>query len=128
MAAWRQTTNALLLFTLLTSPDLGAPGAVALTVLFVCRVSRSETSGTSRSSGVPFVSEYLKEELLCEGSELCFEEVRAAKYFRQEANRAQAGLNREVEAEAVEQPCAPVPTSVLAPTQQVLPQEPQVSQ
>lgn len=54
-------------------------------MVFVCRVSRSETSGTipsSQSSNVQFVSEYLKDELLCEGSELCFEEVRAAKYFR----------------------------------------------
>lgn len=52
---------------------------------FVCRVSRSETSGaipSSHSSNVQVVSEYLKDELLCEGSELCFEEVRAAKYFR----------------------------------------------
>lgn len=52
---------------------------------FFCRVSRSETSGTitsSQTSNVQFVSEYLKDELLCEGSELCFEEVRAAKYFR----------------------------------------------
>lgn len=52
-------------------------------MVVVCRVSRSETSGASQSSDLLFVSEYLKEELLCEGSELCFEEVRAAKYFRQ---------------------------------------------
>ncbi|XP_059211852.1 mitotic checkpoint serine/threonine-protein kinase BUB1 [Centropristis striata] len=48
-------------------------------------VSRSETSGSlasSQSSGVQTVSAYLKEALLCEGSELCFEEVRAEKYFR----------------------------------------------
>lgn len=54
-------------------------------MVFVCRVSRSETSGTITSNQCPnvqFVSEYLKDELLCEGSELCFEEVRAAKYFR----------------------------------------------
>lgn len=51
--------------------------------VFFCSVSRSETSGASQSSNVQFVSEYLKEELLCEGSELCFEEVRAARYFRQ---------------------------------------------
>uniref|UniRef100_H3BWR7 BUB1 mitotic checkpoint serine/threonine kinase n=1 Tax=Tetraodon nigroviridis TaxID=99883 RepID=H3BWR7_TETNG len=53
------------------------------TIETIITVSRSETSGTSRSSSVQFVSEYLKEELLCEGSELCFEEVRATKYFRQ---------------------------------------------
>lgn len=67
------------LFCDFSSPDLG------LTVVFVCRVSRSETSGaipSSHSSNVQVVSEYLKDELLCEGSELCFEEVRAAKYFR----------------------------------------------
>ncbi|XP_041662017.1 mitotic checkpoint serine/threonine-protein kinase BUB1 isoform X2 [Cheilinus undulatus] len=48
-------------------------------------VSRSETSGTipsSQNSGVQTVSEYRTEELVCEGSELCFEEVRAEKYFR----------------------------------------------
>ncbi|XP_056872442.1 mitotic checkpoint serine/threonine-protein kinase BUB1 isoform X1 [Takifugu flavidus] len=55
------------------------------TIETIVTVSRSETSGTinsSQSSNVQFVSEYLKDELLCEGSELCFEEVRAAKYFR----------------------------------------------
>uniref|UniRef100_H3CAW3 BUB1 mitotic checkpoint serine/threonine kinase n=1 Tax=Tetraodon nigroviridis TaxID=99883 RepID=H3CAW3_TETNG len=81
------------------------------TIETIITVSRSETSGTSRSSSVQFVSEYLKEELLCEGSELCFEEVRATKYFRQakvqqedrtsmklgKANRTR--LNREKEAE-----------------------------
>ncbi|KAM9840320.1 mitotic checkpoint serine/threonine-protein kinase BUB1 [Aulostomus maculatus] len=47
-------------------------------------VSRSETSGmisSGQSSGVQVVSAYMKEELKCEGSELCFEEVRATKYF-----------------------------------------------
>lgn len=58
-------------------------GLRLLSVVFVCRVSRSESSGSSQSANVQFVSEYLKEELVCEGSELCFEEVRAAKYFRQ---------------------------------------------
>lgn len=50
------------------------------------RVSRSETSGavsSSLSSGVQTVPAYSKDELVCEGSELCFEEVRAAKYFRE---------------------------------------------
>ncbi|KAM6992345.1 mitotic checkpoint serine/threonine-protein kinase BUB1 [Tautogolabrus adspersus] len=48
-------------------------------------VSRSETSGaisSSQSSGDRTVSEYMTDELVCEGSELCFEEVRAEKYFR----------------------------------------------
>nr|XP_020444453.1 mitotic checkpoint serine/threonine-protein kinase BUB1-like [Monopterus albus] len=47
-------------------------------------VSRSETSGMlppSQGSSVQTVSEYIKDELVCEGSEFCFEEVRAAKYF-----------------------------------------------
>lgn len=49
------------------------------------RVSRSETSGAIRSgqsSSVQTVSEYMTDELVCEGSEFCFEEVRAEKYFR----------------------------------------------
>ncbi|XP_034534460.1 mitotic checkpoint serine/threonine-protein kinase BUB1 isoform X2 [Notolabrus celidotus] len=48
-------------------------------------VSRSETSGaipSSQNPGVQMVSEYMTDELVCEGSELCFEEVRAEKYFR----------------------------------------------
>ncbi|CAF89934.1 unnamed protein product, partial [Tetraodon nigroviridis] len=61
------------------------------TIETIITVSRSETSGTSRSSSVQFVSEYLKEELLCEGSELCFEEKLG------KANRTR--LNREKEAE-----------------------------
>ncbi|KAJ4921574.1 hypothetical protein JOQ06_029596, partial [Pogonophryne albipinna] len=47
-------------------------------------VSRSENSGTlpsSQRSGVQTVSQYTTEDLICEGSELCFEEVRARKYF-----------------------------------------------
>ncbi|CAK6969581.1 mitotic checkpoint serine/threonine-protein kinase BUB1 [Scomber scombrus] len=48
-------------------------------------VSRSEISGanpSSQGSSVPTVSEYMTDELVCEGSELCFEEVRANKYFK----------------------------------------------
>ncbi|MEQ2238051.1 hypothetical protein ILYODFUR_029372 [Ilyodon furcidens] len=51
----------------------------------VITVSRSETSGTlpsSQSTALLTVSQYNKDELVCEGSEFCFEEVRAAKYFR----------------------------------------------
>ncbi|MEQ2207789.1 hypothetical protein XENOCAPTIV_018735 [Xenoophorus captivus] len=51
----------------------------------VITVSRSETSGTlpsSQSAPLLTVSQYNKDELVCEGSEFCFEEVRAAKYFR----------------------------------------------
>ncbi|XP_008296329.1 mitotic checkpoint serine/threonine-protein kinase BUB1 [Stegastes partitus] len=57
------------------------PPANAMTVI----VSRSETSGkipSSQGSGVQTVSAYIEDELVCEGSELCFEEVRAEKYFR----------------------------------------------
>lgn len=53
--------------------------------LFSSRVSRSETSGvipSSQGSSVQAVSEYMTDELVCEGSELCFEEIRAEKYFR----------------------------------------------
>lgn len=50
-----------------------------------CSVSRSETSEWihSRQGGFSVtVSEYQTEALLCDGSELSFEEVRAAKYQR----------------------------------------------
>ncbi|XP_053193454.1 mitotic checkpoint serine/threonine-protein kinase BUB1 [Scomber japonicus] len=49
-------------------------------------VSRSETSRalpSGQGSSVPTVSAYMTDELVCEGSELCFEEVRAQKYFFQ---------------------------------------------
>ncbi|XP_017295472.1 mitotic checkpoint serine/threonine-protein kinase BUB1 isoform X2 [Kryptolebias marmoratus] len=49
-------------------------------------VSRSETSGTlpaGHRSSVQTVSEYLLDDLGCDGSEFCFEEVRAKNYFRQ---------------------------------------------
>lgn len=49
------------------------------------RVSRSETSGTiptSQGSGIQTVSEYTVEDLVCDESELCFEEARAQNYFR----------------------------------------------
>ncbi|KAK9531950.1 hypothetical protein VZT92_011338 [Zoarces viviparus] len=61
----------------------------------VITVSRSETSGTiPSSSGVRTVSAYTTEALVCEGSELCFEEVRAAKYF-QKLQEKQALERRE---------------------------------
>ncbi|KAM4595957.1 mitotic checkpoint serine/threonine-protein kinase BUB1-like, partial [Polymixia lowei] len=47
-------------------------------------ISRSENSGVSASgnaSGLQTMSFYRKDDLVCEGSELCFEEVRAARYF-----------------------------------------------
>nr|XP_046228859.1 mitotic checkpoint serine/threonine-protein kinase BUB1 isoform X2 [Scatophagus argus] len=56
------------------------------TVKTIITVSRSETSGTipsSQASSVQTVSEYIADELVCEGSEFSFEEVRAEKYFRQ---------------------------------------------
>lgn len=37
---------------------------------------------SSQNTGVKFVSEYMTEALICEGSEFCFEEVRAEKYFK----------------------------------------------
>ncbi|XP_028252612.1 mitotic checkpoint serine/threonine-protein kinase BUB1 isoform X2 [Parambassis ranga] len=54
------------------------------TVKMTITVSRSETSGaisSSHNSAIQTVSAYLTEQLVCEGSELCFEEVRAKKYF-----------------------------------------------
>ncbi|XP_072218984.1 mitotic checkpoint serine/threonine-protein kinase BUB1-like [Leuresthes tenuis] len=57
------------------------PPAHRMTII----VSRSETSGaipSSRGSSVQTVSEYMTNELVCEDSEFCFEEVRARKYFR----------------------------------------------
>ncbi|XP_071324022.1 mitotic checkpoint serine/threonine-protein kinase BUB1 isoform X2 [Trachinotus anak] len=61
---------------------LSKPPAVKTTII----VSRSETSGaipSGQGSSVQMVSEYMTDELVCEGSEFSFEEVRAAKYFRQ---------------------------------------------
>ncbi|KAK5852546.1 hypothetical protein PBY51_006399 [Eleginops maclovinus] len=62
-------------------------------------VSRSENLGvlpSSQGPGVRTVSEYMTEELLCEGSELCFEEVRARKYFEKlRAKQAQEERERE---------------------------------
>ncbi|XP_045916864.1 mitotic checkpoint serine/threonine-protein kinase BUB1 isoform X2 [Micropterus dolomieu] len=69
------------------------------TVKTFITVSRSENSGwipPSQDSNVVFVSEYMKDELVCEGSELCFEEVRAEKYFRK---MQQERLLREQEEE-----------------------------
>lgn len=37
---------------------------------------------SSQGSSVQTVSEYMTDELVCEGSELCFEEIRAEKYFQ----------------------------------------------
>ncbi|XP_038165258.1 mitotic checkpoint serine/threonine-protein kinase BUB1-like isoform X1 [Cyprinodon tularosa] len=48
----------------------------------IVTVSRSEVSRTLPSSAaVPTLSAYDKDKLVCDGSELCFEEVRAANYF-----------------------------------------------
>ncbi|XP_070705313.1 mitotic checkpoint serine/threonine-protein kinase BUB1 isoform X2 [Pempheris klunzingeri] len=73
----------------------------------VITVSRSETSGaipSSQGSGVQTVSAYMTDELVCEGSELCFEEVRAEKYFRklrekQEKEQREIAENRLKEEE-----------------------------
>uniref|UniRef100_A0A3Q2UD55 Mitotic checkpoint serine/threonine-protein kinase BUB1 n=2 Tax=Fundulus heteroclitus TaxID=8078 RepID=A0A3Q2UD55_FUNHE len=51
----------------------------------VITVSRSETSGTlpsGPSASAPAVSQYNTAQLACEGSEFCFEEVRAKNYWR----------------------------------------------
>ncbi|KAG7220516.1 hypothetical protein INR49_018043 [Caranx melampygus] len=65
---------------------LSKPAAVKTTII----VSRSETSGafpSGHGAGVQMVSEYMTDELVCEGSEYCFEEVRAARYFRRRQER-----------------------------------------
>lgn len=61
------------------------------------RVSRSETSGMfppGRASGVVTVSQYNKEALVLEGSELCFEEVQAQKYFQKLQGRKETSTPR----------------------------------
>ncbi|XP_029986037.1 mitotic checkpoint serine/threonine-protein kinase BUB1-like [Sphaeramia orbicularis] len=61
-------------------------------------VSRSETSGTIPSSfGVPTVAAYNKDELECEGSELCFEEVRAQRYFHKLQEKQEEERRRKTE-------------------------------
>ncbi|XP_058468675.1 mitotic checkpoint serine/threonine-protein kinase BUB1 isoform X2 [Solea solea] len=72
-----------------TSVDLLAKPPTVKTVV---TLSRSENSGVTRShqdSSVHTVSEYLKDELLCDGTELSFEEARAVRYFRTLQERQQ---------------------------------------
>ncbi|KAM8832363.1 mitotic checkpoint serine/threonine-protein kinase BUB1 [Spinachia spinachia] len=64
--------------------SIDSPQAAAYRTVTI--LSRSETSGmfpSGQASGGATLSEYNKEDLVLEGSELCFEEVRAQKYFRQ---------------------------------------------
>ncbi|KAM6915489.1 mitotic checkpoint serine/threonine-protein kinase BUB1 [Xenentodon cancila] len=63
-------------------------------------VSRSETSGalpSNHGAGVQTVSEYMKDELICEGSELSFEELRAEKYFRKLREKQEKGRSEHAE-------------------------------
>ncbi|XP_061602383.1 mitotic checkpoint serine/threonine-protein kinase BUB1 [Cololabis saira] len=63
-------------------------------------VSRSETSGSLPSSsgaGAPAVPGYLKDELVCPGSEWSFEEVRAHKYFRKVREQQEAEQREQME-------------------------------
>lgn len=53
---------------------------------YFCRISRSEYATTSHNGqastqSLPCVSMYRVSDLVCEGSELCFEELRAQRYF-----------------------------------------------
>ncbi|XP_055362574.1 mitotic checkpoint serine/threonine-protein kinase BUB1 isoform X3 [Betta splendens] len=69
-------------------------------------VSRSETSGmipSSKDSGIQMVSKYDKEELVCEGSELCFEEVRAQRYFHKRQEQQEMDYRRNKERELREE-------------------------
>ncbi|XP_034755751.1 mitotic checkpoint serine/threonine-protein kinase BUB1-like isoform X2 [Etheostoma cragini] len=78
-------------------------------------VSRSETSGTipsSQGSSVRMVPAYTQEVLVCEGSELCFEEVRAENYLRKirekkEKERIEMGekMRREEEENILKMTC-----------------------
>lgn len=75
-----------------TSVDCPPKPAAYKTVI---TVSRSETSGTIPSStGVPTVTAYDKDSLECEGSELCFEEVRAQRYFHKLKEKQEEELRR----------------------------------
>ncbi|XP_054617821.1 mitotic checkpoint serine/threonine-protein kinase BUB1 isoform X2 [Dunckerocampus dactyliophorus] len=56
--------------------------AKAASRITVTTTSRSETSGAIPSSNVTLVPQYMKDALMCEGSELCFEEVRAQNFFQ----------------------------------------------
>ncbi|XP_047184547.1 mitotic checkpoint serine/threonine-protein kinase BUB1 isoform X2 [Scophthalmus maximus] len=72
----------------------------------IVTLSRSENSGVSRpcpGSGVRTVSEYMTDELVCDGSELSFEEVRAEKYFRKLRERREREHRENMERKLREQ-------------------------
>uniref|UniRef100_A0A3P9JIU4 BUB1 mitotic checkpoint serine/threonine kinase n=2 Tax=Oryzias latipes TaxID=8090 RepID=A0A3P9JIU4_ORYLA len=77
------------------------PPAPRMTII----VSRSEASGSlsSQTSSDQTVSEYIKDELQCDGSELSFEEVRAKKYFQQLQHKKREEENKLMERQLQEQ-------------------------
>ncbi|XP_061757381.1 mitotic checkpoint serine/threonine-protein kinase BUB1 isoform X2 [Nerophis ophidion] len=90
----------------MSSDSLHAEAAVdchakANSYITVSMLSRSETSAILRHrpvSKVTQVSQYLMDALLCEDSELCFEEVRAIKYnqqFQTESCKTSAELKED---------------------------------
>nr|XP_057932059.1 mitotic checkpoint serine/threonine-protein kinase BUB1 isoform X2 [Doryrhamphus excisus] len=76
--------------------------AKAASRITVTTMSRSETSAAISSSGksanVTLVPQYSKDALACEGSELCFEEVRAQRFFQkmqEKLQNKQTGIREE---------------------------------
>ncbi|XP_070843366.1 mitotic checkpoint serine/threonine-protein kinase BUB1 [Chaetodon trifascialis] len=66
----------------------------------IITVSRSETSGktsSSQGSSVQTLPEYTTEALACEGSELCFEEVRAERYFSELQKKQEKEMRETME-------------------------------
>ncbi|KAF7669566.1 hypothetical protein LDENG_00173800 [Lucifuga dentata] len=69
-------------------------------------VSRSENAGViapSQRPSIQLVLEYMKDELKCEGSEMCFEEVRAEQYFHKRQEKLERERNGQLERERNEQ-------------------------
>ncbi|XP_068610234.1 mitotic checkpoint serine/threonine-protein kinase BUB1 [Brachionichthys hirsutus] len=62
----------------------------------IVTVSRSEVNPSGHGAGVHTASQYLKDALLCEGSELSFEEVRAELFLRRRRKREEESRKNRV--------------------------------